>query len=288
MNIEQLGYLGFSSTDPAAFTRYATDALGMQSVELGTGRPSFRIDSYEQRVIVESSDKDGAAYMGWQLADAAALQAAATQVQATGVAVEEATREELEVRRVESMVHFLDPAGHRVELFTGAARTLEAFDSPRGIPGFVAEDLGLGHCVLSTRNLPETQAFYTEVLGFKISDYMVDAPFTATFLHCNPRHHSLALADGNFFNIPNVMHHFMLEIEDEDEVGRQWDHVQQEGVPVGMSIGRHTNDHMFSFYVASPVGVLTEFGAGGQLIDDSTWEVWQMNGPDIWGHKHGH
>ena len=36
-----------------------------------------------------------------------------------------------------------------------------------------------------------------------------------------------------------------------------------------MNIGRHTNDHMFSFYVASPVGVLTEFGAGGCLIDDS-------------------
>ena len=288
MNIEQLGYIGFNSTDPAAFTNYATTALGMQEVSLGTGRPSFRIDSYEQRVIVESSDKNGAAYIGWQLADDAALQAAAAEVQDTGVAVEQATTEELEVRRVADMVHFLDPAGHRVELYRGAGRTNEAFNSPRGIPGFVAEDLGLGHAVLSTRNLPETQAFYTGILGFKVSDYMIDAPFTATFLHCNPRHHSLAFADGNFFNIPNVMHHFMLEIEDEDEVGRQWDHVQHEGVPVAMNIGRHTNDHMFSFYVASPVGVLTEFGAGGRLIDDSTWEVWQMPGPDIWGHKHGH
>lgn len=288
MNIEQLGYLGFNSTDPSAFTGYATGALGMQAVDGGTGRPSFRIDSYEQRVIVEPSDMNGAAYMGWEVSDADALRAAAGEVEAAGVLVNGATAEELEVRRVAGMVHFLDPAGHRVELYAGPAKTNDAFVSPRGIPGFVAEDLGLGHAVLSTRNLAETQAFYTDVLGFKVSDYMIDSPFTATFLHVNARHHSLALADGNFFNIPNVMHHFMLEIEDENEVGRAWDFVQQEGVPVAMNIGRHTNDNMFSFYVASPVGVLTEFGAGGRLIDDSTWEVWQMPGPDVWGHKHGH
>ncbi len=286
MNIEQLGYLGFNSTDPAAFGSYATDALGMQAVDLGTGRPSFRIDSYEQRVIVEPSDTSGAAYIGWQVADSAALQAAAAQVQAAGVAVHEATPEELEVRRVADMVHFLDPAGHRVELFAGPSRSAAAFTSPRDIPAFVAEELGLGHCVLTTRDLPTTQAFYTDVLGFKISDYMIESPFTATFLHCNPRHHSIALVDGSFFGIPNLMHHFMLEIEDENEVGRAWDRVQRDGVPVGMTIGRHTNDFMFSFYVASPIGVLTEFGAGGRLIDDATWQPWQMPGPDIWGHTH--
>jgi hypothetical protein len=87
MNIEQLGYLGFNSTDPAAFSQYATNTLGMQAVDLGTGRPSFRIDSYEQRVVVEPSDKNGAAYIGWQLADATGLRAAAGEVDATGVAV---------------------------------------------------------------------------------------------------------------------------------------------------------------------------------------------------------
>ena len=187
MNIEQLGYLGFNSTEPSAFTQYATNVLGMQSVDLETGRPSFRIDSNEQRVIVETSDTNGAAYMGWELSDSSALRAAAGEVEATGVAVTEATIEELEVRRVAEMVHFLDPAGHRVELYSGAAKTRDAFDSPRGIPSFVAEELGLGHVVLSTRTLAETQAFYVDVLGFKVSDYMIDSPFTATFLHCNPR-----------------------------------------------------------------------------------------------------
>ncbi|MCX6431729.1 MAG: hypothetical protein NTX29_02750 [Actinobacteria bacterium] len=170
MNIEQLGYLGFNSTEPSAFTDYATGALGMQAVEGGTGRPSFRIDSYEQRIIVEPSDRNGAAYMGWEVSDVDELRAAAGEVEAAGVQVNEASAEELEVRRVAGMVHFLDPAGHRVELYAGPAKTKDAFVSPRGIPGFIAEDLGLGHAVLSTRNLAETQAFYVDVLGFKVSD----------------------------------------------------------------------------------------------------------------------
>lgn len=286
MNIEQLGYLGFNATEPDAFAQYATGALGMQEVDLGTGRPSFRTDSHEVRVVVETADQVGAAYIGWQVADASALRDAAGELEAVGIHVHEASEEELDVRRVSDMVHFLDPAGHRVELYWGAARTVEPLDSPLGYSRFVGEDLGLGHCVLTTRDLPAAKAFYLDVLGFRESDYMVDSPFSATFLHCNPRHHSVALVDGSFFDIPNLMHHFMLEIEDEDEVGRAWDRVQDQGVPVGMTIGRHTNDHMFSFYVASPVGVLTEFGAGGRLVDDATWQVWQMPAPDIWGHRH--
>jgi catechol 2,3-dioxygenase-like lactoylglutathione lyase family enzyme len=50
----------------------------------------------------------------------------------------------------------------------------------------VAEDLGLGHCVRSPRDIPETQTFYVDVLRFKVSDHMIDAPFRATFLHRDP------------------------------------------------------------------------------------------------------
>lgn len=286
MNIEQLGYIGFNSTNPSAFTPYATDILGMQAASTDTGRQAFRIDSYEQRIIIEPAQVDGAAYCGWQLASTDALRTAADEVQATGVTVTDATAEELEVRKVAAMVHFTDPAGHRVELCAGPARTNEPFTSGRGLPGFVAEDLGLGHCVLTTRDLAKAKDFYVDVLGFKISDYMVDSPFSAYFLHINGRHHSLALADGTFFNVPNLMHHFMLEVDDENEVGRSWDFVQGKDVPVAMNIGRHTNDRMFSFYVTSPVGVHTEFGAGGLLVDDTTWQIQELPGPDIWGHRH--
>ncbi|MEK6443882.1 VOC family protein [Pseudonocardia sp. T1-2H] len=286
MNIEQLGYLGINAQQPEAFSTYATDILGLQPVRGDGDRRYFRMDDHHHRLIVEPAEVNGGAYYGWQVADSDALTAAADEVQRSGVEVTAATQEELEVRRVSSMVHFQDPGGHRVELYAGPSRTSDGFTSPRGIPGFVAGDLGLGHIVLLSDKFAETQKFYTDILGFDVSDYMIEKPFSAVFMRTNPRHHSIAIGDASFFGAPNILHHFLLEVEDPDDVGRSWDLVVERNVPVTMSIGRHTNDNMFSFYVESPAGVNTEFGSGGVLVDEDTWQACEIPGPDVWGHKH--
>jgi extradiol dioxygenase len=287
MEIQQLGYLGLSAREPAAFTSYATDILGMQRVAGEDGATHFRIDDRHHRITVETGDSDGGAWYGWELADAAALHAALDELADHGVAVTAATARELEIRRVTDMSHFRDPAGNRVELYHGAAAGDGEFTSARDVERFVTGELGLGHVVLASPNVAEQQRFYTEVLGFRISDTMRH-PFRATFLHTNPRHHSIAFVDGPFFGIDEpFLHHFMLEVPDMDQVGRTFDLVLDRDVPVTMSLGRHTNDRVFSFYAQSPVGgVNTEFGFGGVLIDDETWEVTEIPGPDLWGHRH--
>ena len=40
-----------------------------------------------------------------------------------------------------------------------------------------------------------------------------------------------------------------------------------------MSLGRHTNDLMTSFYVRTPSGFEIEYGTGGIVVDDDTWTV---------------
>ncbi|MFF0816853.1 VOC family protein [Rhodococcus sp. NPDC003318] len=286
MDIKQLGYLGLAAREPEAFATYATDILGMQRVAGEDGVTHFRIDDRHHRVTVEESDRDGGAHYGWELDDADALAAAMDELSDNGVEPIEATQRELEIRRVGGMAHFLDPAGNRVELYHGATAGDGQFTSARDVERFVTGDLGLGHVVLASPDVEAQQRFYTEVLGFKISDTM-RAPFRATFLHTNPRHHSIAFVDGPFFGIHDpFLHHFMLEVPDMDQVGRTYDLVLDRDVPVTMSLGRHTNDQVFSFYAESPIGVHTEFGSGGVLIDDSTWEVTEIPGPDLWGHRH--
>lgn len=286
MNIEQLGYLGLSARHPEAFVAYATDILGMQRVAGEDATTHFRIDDRHHRVTVETGERDGGAYYGWELADGAALAAAVDELSDRGVVVSVATARELEIRRVADMVHFLDPAGNRVELYHGAAAGEGQFTSARDVEQFVTGDLGLGHVVLASPDVAALQDFYTDILGFKISDTM-RTPFRASFLHTNPRHHSIAFVDGPFFGIDEpFLHHFMLEVPDMDQVGRTYDLVLDRDVPVTMSLGRHTNDKVFSFYAQSPVGVNTEFGFGGVLIDDETWEPTEIPGPDLWGHRH--
>jgi extradiol dioxygenase len=285
VEIQQLGYIGIDSSAPEVFADYTTGVLGLEEVRGEGSRRFFRMDDHHHRLIVESAERDGAAYYGWQLRDSAALAAAADEVADSGTAVTPGTAEDLETRRVAEMVRFRDPAGNRVELYCGPDQG-HSFASPRDIPGFLTGDLGLGHVVLMSPGIDEQERFYTEVMGFRVSDFM-KKPFEAVFLHTNARHHSIAFADSRSFGITEpALHHFMIEVLDVDQVGHAFDRALDRGVPVTQTLGRHSNDKMFSFYVESPAGINTEFGAGAILVDDDSWEVTEIPGPDLWGHRH--
>jgi len=101
------------------------------------------------------------------------------------------------------------------------------------------------------------------------------------FLHCNPRHHSLALVPAD----QAALYHFMLEMNTLDDVGYTLDRHAETGTPVSAGLGKHTNDHMISFYSVSPSGFDVEIGCGGRLIDDHTWTVTQLTKPSYWGHR---
>jgi hypothetical protein len=55
---------------------------------------------------------------------------------------------------------------------------------------------------------------------------------------------------------------------------------------VGVTLGRHTNDFMTSFYARSPSGFMIEYGWGGRSIDPENWEPFECDyGPSLWGHE---
>jgi catechol 2,3-dioxygenase-like lactoylglutathione lyase family enzyme len=72
--------------------------------------------------------------------------------------------------------------------------------------------------VLTVENIDPVMAFYVDVLGFRLSDY-IEKPFRAYFFHLNPRHHSLALIETG----RDGMHHLMVELFSLDDVGQASD-----------------------------------------------------------------
>ena len=77
----------------------------------------------------------------------------------------------------------------------------------------------------------------------------------------------------------------MLQVKALDDVGMTCFLCQDQGVPVARGMGRHTNDHMVSFYMQSPSGFEVEYGWGARVVDDSTWQVQQHTRGSIWGHR---
>lgn len=127
------------------------------------------------------------------------------------------------------------------------------------------------------------EPFDRNVLGFRLSDY-ITRPLQAVGMHVNPRHHSLALIEGKPGDHP--FHHVMVEYNHLDDVGRLYDMaLQREGL-IRTTLGRHSNDHMLSFYSQTPGGFLIETGWGGRLIPDSAeWKPQDSFGPQPLGPR---
>ena len=139
----------------------------------------------------------------------------------------------------------------------------------------------MGHAVLTVERVDDVLPFYRDVLGFRLSDYAL-RPFRAFFLHINPRHHSLAMIETG----RNGLHHLMVELFSLDDVGQGYDIAQTVPERVGVTLGRHTNDFMTSFYARSPADFMVEYGWGGRDIEPATWQPFEcVDGPSLWGHE---
>jgi 2,3-dihydroxybiphenyl 1,2-dioxygenase len=150
--------------------------------------------------------------------------------------------------------------------------------------GFVAGDQGLGHVVVTSKNQEQSEHFYREVLGLGFSDRITCEVFgykvNLAFFHTNPRHHSLAVGG----TLEKKIHHFMIEAQAMDEVGRAYDRCIRARVPIMNTLGRHPNDQMFSFYAMTPSGFQFEFGWGGRSVDPEHHPPGAFDRISEWGH----
>jgi 2,3-dihydroxybiphenyl 1,2-dioxygenase len=286
--VESLGYVGLAVSDLARWSEFATNLLGLQSVSRADGSLDLRMDNYATRLRLISGTEDDIAYVGWELRDAGALAALRRTLEAHGVSVAEGTPAQAADRYVTGLIRFDDPEGLRSEAYFGPLqRTHDPFVSSRGV-SFKTGRGGLGHIVLVTKDMAAREAFYSEILGFRVSDYIhtevvPGKPLNLTFMRCNSRHHSIAFAH---LPLKKKLQHLMIEVQSIDDVGRALYRCMDAGQHISLSLGRHSNDDMLSFYPLSPSGFDIEYGWAGLEVDDDTWHVLQHDTNSAWGHRY--
>ena len=279
--IRGLGYVGVATTSLETWRDFASGLLGLQPASEARGTMGLRMDDAAARILLREDAHDAAEYFGWEVRDQAALDELGARLEQQGFPVKPLPRDLAEQRHVDDAIVTHDPDGNRVELFYGLGRADTPFMPGRPISGFRTGHLGMGHAVMNVRRLEPALAFYRDVLGFRLSDFAL-RPFKAYFLHVSSRHHSLALIE----NDRGGVHHLMMEVRSLDDMGQGYDLAQLEPGRVATTMGRHSNDHMTSFYVRSPSHFLIEYGWGGRDIDPDTWAASEMTlGPSLWGHE---
>lgn len=290
MQLSGLGYFGLRTQRMDQWRTFAEDVLGLTVATTPDGL-RLRADDRAWRIALHEAGTEEFAYVGWEVPGPAELAAAAEELEAAGVAVKHADEELLRQRDVLGLIHIEDPNGVRVEIFHGARTAVTPFVSPTGAR-FVTGDQGLGHVVFNVDDFEATYRFYTELLGFRPSDFCDLGRKRIAFLHTNPRHHSLAFA-GLVIDPerkpkkdiePGELFHFMLEVDDVDTVGYAYDRAQDAGVPIALTLGRHSNDKMLSFYAITPSGFEVEYGHGAITVSDP-WTATRVDGTSLWGHR---
>jgi len=289
-DLKSLGYITISTKDIERWRHFAFGVLGFaEGKGPDTSALYLRMDERAARIVVVPGETDRVLTIGWEVRDHPALQRVKAALDGAGIPFKQLSVDEAEVRRVEEVITFEDPAGHTLEVFHGPALDHSPVITPFGAR-FVTGDQGMGHVVVPATDPNGLFDFYTDVLGFRSRGaFRVPmpkefGPVRVRFLGINERHHSLAICPAAHLRDPRVVH-VMVEVDTLDAVGQALDRINAEGIQLSSTLGRHTNDKMVSFYVRTPGDWDIEFGTDGMRVDETYYTAEELTADSYWGHQ---
>src|ERR1700689_4941297 len=108
---QALGYVGVRAKDLADWASYGSGLLGLQRIDKSRSTLAFRMDDRKQRIIVDADGGEGIGFFGWEVADAAALDALAAHLESARIDVARGARALAGERHVKDLIVLNDPQG---------------------------------------------------------------------------------------------------------------------------------------------------------------------------------
>lgn len=158
---------------------------------------------------------------------------------------------------------FRDPHGRVFQVVHGDARNEAA-------PPVKDRPIRLTHAVLNTHAVEETKAFLEQALGFRLAD----RTGIMAFMNCDRDHHTLALGISD----NDALNHIAFLMPDFESVMRGGGRMKDAGFPIQWGPGRHgPGNNLFNYFI-DPFGVVIEYTAEVEQID----EAYVSHGPEHW------
>ncbi len=171
-----------------------------------------------------------------------------------------------------------DPDGRQIAFGQAIEPPASSQDDLDPLPG------RLQHYAVATQQLGPMMDFYTNVLGYYVSDWMRDDKGNATagFLRSNDEHHCLAMFNASY----TALDHFAHDVTCWNDI-RDWaDHMASLDIPLWWGPGRHGIGNNLFFMVEDPDGNKVELSAElEQMPVDVEPREWP-HGPkalNLWG-----
>ncbi len=276
IELVDLSYVHMGTPDPEESARWARDIYGLEEVGHENGRVYLRGDDRDHNVCYFRGEP-GDQTVGIAVADDAALEAAASHLEAGGVSVAWGDAEGAAMRRCMRYLTFRDPTGNSFDL------VVRPFHSGRRF--FPSRDAGIywfNHIGLKTTDAPRDEKFWCGLFNFRTNDWIGDAPL----MSFDKVHHRFALFPTDHAGVQ----HINFQVRETDDIMRSSYFLQNRQVRIVFGPGRHATSGARFLYFEGPDGMVFEYSCGVRMIEpEDNWRPRQFPFTNesfcVWGSR---
>ena len=310
MKIRDIRHVGLLSPAIAAHTRFYLEVWGLRSAGGDRQVRYFRGASAGHHILsLHPAQRRGLHHLAFSVDGREAVDAAAAEFEREGIVLV-AHPADLDEPGGGYGLRFLDPENRCIELLAGAAEppnggsghSAGVAEHPSGVaehPSGVAEHSStaaehpnggsgghngprqLCHVGLNTTRFDQVVAFYTGMLGFRVSDWIEDR---MVFLRCGRSHHVIVFSRADHASVNHIAY-LMANL---DDVMKGVSNLRVRGHEPAWGPGRHGPGNNIFCYYKDPVGYVNELSSDLAYIEDEathTPAVWRRvpETMDYWG-----
>jgi len=274
IQVRRLGHATLTTPDLDRAIDYYVEIIGLTLITRDRQRAVLASRQGLEAIALAPGPPNVLAGLSFQVASGLELSGVARALADEGI--ESERRSDISPGIADAIV-FNDPKGTEIAIFSDYAFAAED-RTPAGIA-----PLKLGHVAYRVADVQAIVKFYTDVLGFRVSDWRDD---TFAFLRCGPDHHSV-----NFVvdEVPQL-HHIAFEVKDWAEIQRACEWLAKHDIRLVWGPGRHIIGHNIAIYHRDPDKVRVEFFAEMDQMKDEAlgyfdprpWHQDRPQRPKVW------
>jgi len=274
IQIKRLGHATLTTPDLDGQIDYYSEVLGLTVIERDGNRAFLATKTGLEAIALERGNGADLTRLSFQVAPGSDLGEVAKELAKHGINSE--PRNGISPGVAQAIV-FKDIKGTLIELY---ADYVFAKDNGKQT---VITPLKLGHVAHRVADVQQVVKFYTDVLGFRVSDWRDN---TFAFLRCAVDHHSV-----NFVIDPAPqLHHIAFEVKDWPEIHRACDFLAKNNLRLVWGPGRHIIGHNVAAYHRTSDDIRVElFCEMDQMKDEALgyfdprpWHQDRPQRPKVW------
>ncbi len=269
MGILRLSHVDITVPDLDLASAYYTEVIGMLETERTPDRAFFKCWDEEDHhsLAVRYDPRVGIDHFSFKVEAEDDLEDLERRVEQYGIHVHRVSDGE-EIGQGTS-IRFETPSGHTMELVHDVAKVgnllgkLNPSPIPQGVRGIAPPRMD--HLLVTAEEVPEANRFYMDVLGFRLSEQLLDGDGhqIGVWLERSHSPHDLAVVSGS----NGGLHHFAYWLDDWDHVRQAADILAYNAIQIDVGPTRHGITRGNTIYFFDPMGTRNEVFTGGYRPD---------------------